>query len=82
MLTLTNAGRFFPVRPFVFSSARFSKTGSTIRHGGHVVDVKKAISTRWLFKSDAKDAELVQICIGALSVMLAGVPPKDEDVGV
>jgi hypothetical protein len=38
------------------------------RHGGQVEEVKKPTRTRCLLSSDANDAALVQICIGALTV--------------
>lgn len=50
----------------LFCSESRSKTGSIIRHGGHVRLVKNATATRWDRRNESNDAEFVMTCIGAV----------------
>ena len=53
-----------PCRPWreLFCFESRSKTGSIIRHGGHVWLVKKATVARWDRRKESNDAELVMMC--------------------
>ncbi len=67
--TFTNATRPLPL-PCVFWCARSSKSGSIMRHGPHVADVKNTIAARCDFSSECSDDGFVHMWIGPVTVEL------------
>ena len=67
--------------PLFFERESSSNTGSIIRHGAQVVEVKNATTARCERRRDSNDARFVEIWTGAATVFVEGVlVPEDAEV--